>query len=135
MADSEYRNAGSPYFIDFLVKVDARGKLTSLEFSSVPFQVNRYFTISVNDTGFTRGSHAHKKCWQAFFACYGGQRIVVKNLSGAMNFDLGANKLLILPPYNWCEVRFETKDSIMGAFASLPYDQEDYLVGEPPLMQ
>ena len=133
MIESEYQNAEPPFYIDFVVKDDKRGRLTSFEFSGLPFQVKRYFAISVNSTDFTRGRHSHKECWQAFFACQGSQEIVIKNMSGVKNFDLQEGQLLIVPPYNWCEVRFDSKDSIMGVFASHPYDLEDYLTAEPPL--
>lgn len=133
MVRLEYQDAEFPYFLNFLVKEDARGKLTALEFSEIPFQVSRYFAISVNDSGLIRGGHAHKECWQAFFACVGTQKILVKNLSGSKTFDLKADQLLIVPPYNWCEVRFNSKDSIMGVFASHPYDHQDYLITEPIL--
>lgn len=132
MTKLEYRDAEQPFYFDFLYKDDERGTLISLEFSGLPFQVKRYFAISVNSTDFSRGNHAHKECWQAFFACHGSQTVTIKNTSGVRNFSLVGDKLLIVPPYNWAEVRFNSKDSVMGVFASHPYDHEDYLVTEPP---
>jgi len=133
--DSEYRNAESPYYLNFSIYEDLRGMLKSFDFSELPFQVNRYFAISVKSTDSSRGSHAHRQCWQAFFSCRGSQKIFIKNLGGIDNFQLTGSKLLIIPPYNWCEVRFDSNDSVMGVFASHPYDKEDYLLSEPPLVQ
>jgi oxalate decarboxylase/phosphoglucose isomerase-like protein (cupin superfamily) len=133
MTDPKYLNAEHPFYLEYSVIDDQRGRLTSVDFSELPFQVNRYFAISVKSTDFTRGKHSHKLCWQAFFASKGSQRIVVKNLNGVRVFDLEAGKLLVVPPYNWCEVSFDSNDSIMGVFASHPYDYEDYLFVEPPL--
>lgn len=135
MAESEYRNAESPFYLDFTVKNDDRGKLLALEFHELPFQVNRYFSISVNDSSYSRGSHAHKKCWQAFFACQGSLKIVVKNTSGIQHFVLEPPRILVVPPYNWCEIRFDSKNSYMGVLASHPYQHEDYLLTQPPLEQ
>ena len=135
MTESEYHASEPPFYFDLLIKDDERGRLISLEFSGLPFQVNRYFAISVKSTDFTRGSHAHKKCWQAFFAIHGSQKIAIKNLSGVGIFDLDEGKLLVVPPHNWCEVSFDSEDSIMGVIASHPYDHEDYLFAEPPLQQ
>lgn len=135
MTESDYLIAQSPFYFDVLVKEDERGRLISLDFYQLPFQVYRYFTISVTNTNYTRGSHAHKRCWQAFFACKGSQKIVIKNLNSFKIFDLTEGKVLVVPPYNWCEVSFDSEDSIMGVFASHPYDHKDYLFEEPPLQK
>ena len=135
MTESEYNFAELPFYLDFLVKDDVRGRLVSLEFSKLPFQVKRYFAISVNDTNLTRGSHAHKTCWQAFFVCQGSLTVEIRNLSFISSFKLMADKVLIIPPYNWCEVTFETNDSVMGVLASQSYDQTDYIIAHPPLQQ
>ena len=135
MTDLGYRVAEPPFYFDPLIKDDERGRLISLEFSGLPFQVKRYFVISVKSNDFTRGGHAHKTCWQAFFAIKGTQKIVIKNMIRVELFDLDEGKLLVIPPYNWCEVRFESKDSIIGVFASHPYDYKDYLFTEPPLQK
>jgi hypothetical protein len=133
VTDLRFQSAESPFFLEFSTHEDSRGKLVSVEFSRIPFSVNRYFAISINNTDFTRGGHAHKECWQAFFASHGSLKLVIKNLSGTLQFDLKGEELLIVPPYNWCEIHFNEVDSVMGVFASHSYDPGDYLISEPPL--
>ena len=133
VAELEYQDAESPFLLNFLVREDARGELKAIEFTEIPFQVNRYFSVSVTGPDLFRGRHAHKECWQAFFSCVGSQEIVIKNLSGVETHVLKPDQLLIIPPFNWCEIRFNSNNSIMGVLASHPYDQEEYLIAEPPL--
>lgn len=131
MRNLEYKSAETPYFLDFDILEDYRGILASFEFSKFPFPIARFFSISVSSVEFSRGSHAHKYCWQAFFSILGSQKIYIKNIYENRTFDLADQKILVVPPFNWCKIDFSSSESKMGVFASLPFSTEDYIYNEP----
>jgi hypothetical protein len=59
-------------WIDRPVFVDARGRLSSFEFDSLPFVPARAFVVSDVPAGMSRGGHAHRSGLQ-LMACLAGR--------------------------------------------------------------
>jgi UDP-2-acetamido-3-amino-2,3-dideoxy-glucuronate N-acetyltransferase len=131
MANEYYEVAATPYYLELGNNFDERGSLISIEFSDVPFEINRYFFISVLDLKFTRGKHAHKLCWQLFTPKWGDVIITTKNLGGREEFALVEGSALVVPPFNWCEIKFKNEITVLNVLASHPYDPLDYIFVEP----
>jgi hypothetical protein len=132
--DSEYEEASNPYLMEFNCKTDKRGDLNVIDFKDFPFEVMRFFTISVRDVSFERGHHAHRECWQALFPSGGECMITIQNRNEKHVFKVTNNQILIVPPYNWCSVRFNSTSTIVNVFASHLYDEGDYIL-LPPIVK
>jgi len=109
--------------------IDYRGSLSVGEFcDDLPFKPQRYFIIYGVPNQELRGDHAHKKCDQ-FLVCVNGSCNVL--------LDDGSEKCQILlnspangvymPAGIWGSQFNYSKDAVLLVFASLPYDQNDYL--------
>jgi hypothetical protein len=129
----EYSAAKDPFFVQMNHYVDSRGNLFAIDFSTLPFEVKRFFTISVSQINVARGEHAHKECWQALFPIGGKCNLHVMNTSGSFNYTLDAKQVLIVPPFNWCSVNFDDTLTIIGVFASHSFDPKDYISIKPKI--
>ena len=114
---------------------DSRGVLLSIDFEEFSFKINRFFSISVNGIEQVRGRHAHKLCWQVFASQGGLSYVRIRNLDSENEFVLAPGQALVVPPYNWCEVKFESTQTYLNVFASHAYDPNDYIEVEPTLRQ
>ena len=133
MGSIDYIDAESPYILEFQVHDDLRGRLVAFEFAQIPFEIKRFFCISVADNRMVRGQHAHKLCWQLFSSVKDECYITTKNTLGQQEFVLTQNLALVVPPYNWCEIKFQSTNSNLNVFASHPYDSNDYIFSIPKL--
>lgn len=129
--DSEYEEATDPYLVEFDNKTDERGYLKVIDFKDIPFKIRRFFIISVRDASFERGHHAHKECWQALFPSKGQCTVTIQNIKDEYTFKVSQNQILIVPPYNWCAVRFDSHSTLVNVFASHSYDKSDYILTRP----
>jgi hypothetical protein len=130
---SSYLPSEPPFKVPMHQIVDDRGELFVLEHKSLPFVVNRYFVITVGDKSITRGGHAHKSCWQAMNPQGGACSVLIKNLRHTEFIEITPSEVLVVPPYNWCEVRFESSLTRVSVFASQEFDSNDYIYAEPGL--
>lgn len=112
---------------------DDRGELKVLEFNRLPFVAKRYFVISVNHESITRGGHAHKSCWQAMNPQGGSCLVQIKNSTSVESVEINPQEFLIVPPFNWCKIHFESRSTKLNVFASQEFDQNDYIYSEPEL--
>ena len=110
---------------------DKRGFLNALPFTDLPFVPKRLFTITPNSDLAPRGKHAHKTCWQLFIVTSGGFIINYNNSSNRASIKLAFGQSLLVPPWNWCEVIFESVNSSLVVLASHLYDEKDYITDRP----
>lgn len=107
---------------------DMRGKLSAIEFSALPFVPQRSFLVFDVPNNKVRGEHAHKKCHQFLFAVAGRVAVVVDDGVHRKEIMLeGPGVGLHIPPMVWgVQYKFEP-GTILQVFASLPYENEDYI--------
>jgi hypothetical protein len=131
MKHKHYRFVGDPFIFPTRIYPDNRGLLQTLDTSELPFKIKRIFTITPSSPQTVRGGHAHKKCWQAILPV--GSLILIsgKNSSKEFFFDLEPGSLLIVPPWNWLQVRFEWGNSSAVIFCSHLYSSGDYIFDLP----
>lgn len=108
---------------------DSRGSLVVSEYETgFPFMPRRSFLIYDVSEGQIRGDHAHKECEQ-----------FIVTMSGAVNclLDNGVDRAVItlddpsvglyLPAKTWCTLFEFSAGSVVQVYASLPYDDADYV--------
>lgn len=120
-----------PFILHFQEMIDDRGDLFALELNQLPFSIKRYFVISVRDSSITRGRHAHKTCWQAINPQGGSCSVNVINLDISEIFEIEPFEVLVVPPFNWCEVKFHSTLTKVHVFASHEFDSNDYIYPKP----
>lgn len=110
---------------------DVRGNLTVLfevNRYPMPFEIKRVFYIHDVPRTTLRGGHAHKECEQVLIATSGTVTIIVDD---AMKYILDyPNQGLYVPAGYHIDIYFQTKDATLLVFASEPYDENDYIIGE-----
>lgn len=107
---------------------DMRGKLSAIEFGALPFVPQRSFLVFDVPNNKVRGEHAHKNCHQFLFAVAGRVAVVVDDGMQRKEVVLeGPGLGLHIPPMVWgIQYKFEP-GTILQVFASLPYENEDYI--------
>jgi len=126
-----YPDTISPYAIELKQISDQRGNLSVLSFLDLPFTPIRFFNISPKDSIQPRGKHAHKICWQLFISTKGSSKIIWENSQTTSIELLSEGDSLLVPPWNWCEINFDTLNSSISVFASHLFDTADYVTERP----
>ena len=108
---------------------DPRGNLTVGNVpSEVPFEVKRFFLVFDVPNQHVRGEHAHKECQQFLICVRGSCSVVVDDGENREEFKLHQPNLgLYIPNGIWATQYKHTPDATLLAFASLPYDADDYI--------
>jgi UDP-2-acetamido-3-amino-2,3-dideoxy-glucuronate N-acetyltransferase len=108
---------------------DMRGKLSALELSqALPFQTQRFFAVYDVPSSDVRGEHAHRECWQALTALHGAVRVMADDGTNRIEIELREpGQLLVIPPGVWASQYAFGPTTVLGVFASHPYDQHDYI--------
>jgi UDP-2-acetamido-3-amino-2,3-dideoxy-glucuronate N-acetyltransferase len=108
---------------------DMRGSLTVGEFpTGLPFEPRRYFLVFDVPNKEIRGEHAHRACHLLLACVRGACSVVVDDGSHREEFRLDEPTLgLHLPPMVWGIQYHYTPDAVLLAFASHPYDPDDYI--------
>lgn len=109
---------------------DHRGVLAPIEFRDhVPFQVNRFFSVTDVPPGVTRGDHAHLQCHQALLALQGSLDVWVSDGYREAIVELTSRRkeILHVPPMVWGTQRCFSSGAVLGVFCSHAFDAEDYL--------
>jgi len=112
--------------IDIHTIVD-RGKLSVVEFNSLPFKPQRIFYIYDVDTIETRGNHAHYKTEQ-FLICISGE-CGVGVYDGERSEEIHLNnpsKGLYIPAMIW-DTQLYSRDAVLVVLANTSYDKRDYI--------
>lgn len=108
---------------------DLRGSLVSAEFTSaLPFVPQRFFLVFDVPTTDVRGQHAHHRCEQLLVALHGAVTCVVDDGRTRRSVRLDRPDVgLYMPPMTWGTQYQYSSDAVLGVFASLPYDSDDYI--------
>jgi len=108
--------------------IGKNGALTPIYLKRFPnFKIKRLFILSGNKD-FIRGKHAHKKCTQIFIPISGSVKVEVLSKS-KKKYTLGENlrKILIIPPMNWCELKFLKNKSSLLVLCDVEYSEKEYI--------
>jgi hypothetical protein len=119
-------------YVELPVVAEPRGALVEFDYRSLPFSPQRSFFIKDVPPGTVRGGHSHKVC-EHFLVCLRG-RVTIEL---AMN-ESRARVVLDRPTLGlylaagvWSQQTYETFDTELLVFASLPYDPSSYVRTRP----
>lgn len=121
--------AGSARLIQLKVAADMRGSLTAVELTKdLPFEPARFFAVFDVPSKDVRGEHAHRKCEQVLFALRGSITCIVDDGTTREQVVLSSPDIaLYMPAMTWGTQYQYSDDAVLGVFASLPYDGDDYI--------
>ena len=118
----------------FLLKLSepfraTEGTLRALELEAeLGFLPQRVYWISDVPRGAVRGNHAHKELTQFILMLSGSVTVTIKTPDSETRFALSSsNEGLVVPPGFWREMSNFSSDGLMFVFASLPFDENDYI--------
>ncbi len=108
---------------------DMRGALSAGEFSKdLPFEPRRFFLVFDVPSSETRGEHAHRACDQFLICVHGSVRALADDGTRREEYVLDSpGKGLLLPAMTWGTQYMYSRDAVLLVFASLNYDNEDYI--------
>lgn len=99
-----------------------------LDHRSLPFAPRRTFVIKDVPAGGVRGGHAHKSCDQLLICLRGRVRVELALGNNRACVELDRPTLgLHLGAGVWARQTYETCDTELLVFASLPYDPASYI--------
>lgn len=119
----------SQYLRTIKCATDLRGSLAAIEFATdLPFVPQRYFTVFDVPSKDVRGQHAHRRCEQ-FLVCLAGLvTCLFDDLHDRFTVQLESpGEGLYMPAWTWGAQYNYSSDAVLGVFASLPYDTDDYI--------
>lgn len=121
--------AGAARLIQLKVAADMRGSLTAVELTKdLPFEPSRFFAVFDVPSKDVRGEHAHRKCEQVLFALRGSITCIVDDGTTREQVVLNSPDVaLYMPAMTWGTQYQYSEDAVLGVFASLPYDADDYI--------
>jgi len=105
----------------------AQGILRVFEALSMPFGVQRIFSVHANAGGL-RGQHAHRKCTQLLVCVSGQVSVFCDDAEHTAHFTLHPQSdALLLPAGIWSTQCYEIDSSSLVVFCDYPYDEADYI--------
>lgn len=121
--------AGAARLLQLKVAADMRGSLTAVELTKdLPFEPARFFAVFDVPSKDVRGEHAHRKCEQVLFALRGSITCIVDDGTTREQVVLNSPDVaLYMPAMTWGTQFRYSEDAVLGVFASLPYDGDDYI--------
>jgi len=121
--------AGPGRLIPLKVASDLRGSLTAIELTSeLPFVPARFFAVFDVPSTDVRGEHAHRRCEQVLVCLRGSVACIVDDGVTREQVRLDRPSVgLYMPPMTWGTQYQYSPDAVLGVFASLPYDNGDYI--------
>lgn len=125
----EFKPLEKVRLIDFPKICDPRGNLTFVEGGRhLPFNIRRVFYIYDVPGGETRGGHAHKECSIVLVAVAGSLTVRLTDGTDEIAVNLNRSNVgLLIPPGVWDTMHDFTTGTIVVAFASHQYEEEDYI--------
>lgn len=128
-APSSEEPTDDPLLHPVTVARDLRGSLAAVEFeSALPFVPRRFFAVLDVPSRDVRGEHAHKACEQFLVALRGSVTCVVDDGRTRRTVVLDRPEIgLHMPAMTWGTQYRYSEDAVLGVFASLPYDSDDYI--------
>lgn len=115
--------------IDFPKICDPRGNLSFVEGGRhLPFNIKRVFYIYDVPGGETRGGHAHRACSTVLVAVSGSLTVRLTDGVDEKVVRLNrSNKGVLIPAGVWDTMEDFTTGTVVVAFASHQYEEEDYI--------
>jgi UDP-2-acetamido-3-amino-2,3-dideoxy-glucuronate N-acetyltransferase len=108
--------------------IDMRGSLVATEFSDLPFVPQRAFLVYDVPSKDVRGEHAHRACEQFLVCVSGSVNVLVDDGVHRQEFVLDDPSVGIhLEPMTWGTQYKYGPGTVLMVFASLPYDDADYI--------
>ena len=110
------------------VASDLRGSLAAVEFGQLPFIPQRFFAIFGVPSTDVRGQHAHRQCEQFLVCLAGSVTCLLDHGDSRTTVVLDApGKSVHIPAMTWGTQFNYSADAVLAVFASLPYDDADYI--------
>ncbi len=108
---------------------DMRGSLVAAEFANdLPFTPERFFMVYNVPSQDVRGEHAHRQCEQFLLCLKGSVRAIVDDGTTREEYLLDSPSVgLHMPAMTWGTQYAYSADAVLAVFASLPYDDSDYI--------
>jgi UDP-2-acetamido-3-amino-2,3-dideoxy-glucuronate N-acetyltransferase len=108
---------------------DPRGSLVAVELDrDLPFVPRRFFVVFDVPTPDIRGEHAHRQCEQVLVCLRGSVTATIDDGTSRARFLLDSPEIgLFVPAMSWGEQYDYSPDAVLGVFASLAYDADDYI--------
>ena len=108
---------------------DIRGGLLPLDLpDDLPFAPRRVFFVHGVPSKEVRGEHAHRRCEQFLVCVSGSVRCIVDDGQTRLEYVLDDPSIgLHMPAMTWGTQYDYTPDAVLAVFASLPYDDSDYI--------
>jgi len=119
-------------YVELRAVTEPRGALLEFDYRSLPFPPQRSFFIKDVPPGTVRGGHAHKVC-EHVLVCLRGRVAIELAFNGShARLTLDRPTLgLYLGAGVWSQQTYETRDTELLVFASLPYDPGSYVHTRP----
>ena len=113
----------------FVEHTDSRGKLIAIEAEKdVPFQIQRVYYIYDTKDGAPRGFHAHKELQQYLVCMHGRCKVLLDDGEERVVIELNdPSEGLYIGPSTWREMYDFSPDAVLVVFASMRYDESDYI--------
>jgi dTDP-4-dehydrorhamnose 3,5-epimerase-like enzyme len=118
-----------PHIIDLKKISDPKGNLTPIEGGrDIPFEIRSAFYTYDIPGGETRGGHAHIEMEQFIIAVSGSFEVNLDDGKERTSHFLNRSYYgLYVPPMVWRDLTNFSSGSVCLVFASLPYDERDYI--------
>lgn len=107
----------------------AKGNISVIENNTtIPFDVKRVYYLYDVPGGESRGGHAHKELYQLIIAASGSFNVTIDDGNVKRTFYLNRPcQGLLLVPGIWRELDNFSSGSVCLVFASMKYDENDYI--------
>lgn len=108
---------------------DMRGSLVVAELArDLPFSPQRFFAVFDVPSRDVRGEHAHRRCEQFLVCLHGSVRAIVDDGATRSEYVLDDPGVgLYMPALTWGTQYAYSPDAVLAVFASLPYEDADYI--------
>ena len=119
----------TPKIIKLKTYLKKSGNLLPIEFNKkFPITIKRIFFI-FGKKNKLRGDHAHKKCSQLFVPISGKTVLIIKKKNKDIEVILDSKniKATLVPPLEWCKLKFLTKNAIVMVACDRKYEFNDYI--------
>ncbi|WP_369139996.1 WxcM-like domain-containing protein [Modestobacter versicolor] len=108
--------------------IDMRGSLVATEFGDLPFVPQRAFLVFDVPSKEVRGEHAHRACEQFLVCVSGSVNVLADDGTNRQEFVLDDPSIGIhLKAMTWGTQYKYSPGTVLMVFASLPYDDADYI--------
>lgn len=106
-----------------------QGNLTVISgHDEIPFAINRVYYLYDIPGGSQRGGHAHRQLQQLIVAAMGSFDVILDDGEKKTTFSLNRSYYgLYVPKMIWREIQNFSTGAVSLVFASLPYDESDYI--------